>query len=89
MSNRLHNQSFRKKTTQIAEHINELIAGISPENVKEYYAKFFKDIKKLIDFEHATIFYIDKESLKPEMIASTTQQIPLINGISLKDVYKT
>ena len=84
----MKNQSFRKKTTQIAEHINKLIDGISPENMEESYGKFFIDLKKIIGFEHATVFFIHKESFKPEMLASTSQIIPLINNISLTDVYK-
>ena len=80
----MKNQSFRKETNQIAQDIKDLVESFQHQDSIIYFDKFFSDLKKVFDFEHATVFFIDKESYTPIKLASTSRIINLINPKNIK-----
>ena len=74
----------RKKRSETLHKIAELVESFCPKDINTYYDKFFQYLKKIINFEHATIFYLNDDIKSLEIIASTGKSVDLINDISFE-----
>jgi len=77
----------KKINIDILNKIAVLFECYTPDNSKKFYIKLFDCLKKILSFEHATIFFLDAQSQKLTEIASTGKTVDLIHDISFKYGY--
>ena len=71
-----------KKRIKVLHKVAELVENFNPDNEDIYYKHFFNLFRKIINYEHATVFNFNDETKKLEIIASTGKIVDLINDFS-------
>lgn len=71
-----------KKRNKALHNIAKLVECFHPEEESTYYKKFFNFFKKIINFEHASIFFMDETKNKLVEIASTGKSVNLVDDFT-------
>ncbi len=71
-----------KKRNKVLYRIAELVESFNPDAESLYYQKFFNLFRKILHFEHSTVFFLNENTNKLEIIASTGKIVDLIHDFS-------
>ncbi|MCL1827534.1 MAG: hypothetical protein FWG20_05765 [Candidatus Cloacimonetes bacterium] len=85
----MKSQAYIKKSKQIVEMINELVENMVSVNIDQSYKKFFDDLRKIINYEHASIFLLQKGDTKPTEVASTGKSLFFMDNNSPNSIIKS